>query len=457
MTQQRLSLAGKLTVFFAVGTLLIVIVNAISTAYFLRSSIEEELAKVVEGELTETQLNFSGASKDEFKALVTNRMAVLRDLDAAWRVWNTNTGAEWDTFGLVRLADEAGPSVKDLGHTRFSGKLVWRSELQRSGYTVAVVVDGTPRYDLLEKYEERAALRVIISGVCAAVISWLFLRRVSGILRRVTEDLRAETTGDPRIELANPPQEILALAEALRERLARVRAASEQAQLFTASLAHELRSPIQNLIGETEVALIAPRNAATYRAVLESNLHELRELGDAVDNLLTICASRGSDSKVLREEFDLADEAEIRLARERSRARLLDVELEIRRNGDTRLVGDREALMRALRNLAGNAIDFSPPGSRVTVTLDGASERVRVTVDDCGPGVPEELRAKIFEPFFTGPAKRGGRVGYGLGLAIARTAVIGQGGTIEVVDNAERGASFRLELPRRPMRPTNAA
>jgi signal transduction histidine kinase len=84
----------------------------------------------------------------------------------------------------------------------------------------------------------------------------------------------------------------------------------------------------------------------------------------------------------------------------------------------------------------------------VNVDLEGAANEVVITVDDAGPGVPVELREKIFEPFYRGPAARGGRIGYGLGLALARSAVDAQGGRIEVGTSPAGGARFRVVLPR---------
>ncbi|MCK6445747.1 MAG: HAMP domain-containing histidine kinase [Planctomycetes bacterium] len=455
MTERRASLAVRLTALFAAGTLLIVIGNAVFTLLFLKDSIEKELEEILDRETTEVDFGIedSTRTKDAFEELFLKRLAGRGDLELAWRLWNGDDGTEVSTSGRALLFETAKPPATPTNEIGRSGELRWRTTKLRTGYVLTVIVDGASRFKLLGEYERLALKRTVFSVGFAALISWLFMRRVSGYLQGVADNLRAESTGLPQLAFANSPREIAAIADALRERLDRVRKASEQAQLFTASLAHELRSPIQNLVGETEVALIAPRDAATYRAVLQSNLHELRELGDAVDNLMTICAQRGTDSKILREEFDLGDEAEIRIARERSRGRLLDVGLDIHRSGDTRIVGDREALMRALRNLAGNAIDFSPPGTTVEVHIAGEQDQIRIRVDDSGPGVPADIRDRIFEPFFSGPAKRGGRVGYGLGLAIARTAVVAQGGSIEVVDNPGGGASFRIELPRRPARP----
>jgi two-component system heavy metal sensor histidine kinase CusS len=454
VNRKRWSLAARLTAFFAGGTLLIVIANAVFTGFYLKGSIEGDLREVLDAEVAAINVEFYGTqyTHEGFADIVTRRLNGRGDLDFAWRVWNPDTREVWGDFGSTRVLELANPKLDDLDQRRQIDTYLWETRRLRSGYVVAVVIDGQSRFELLRKYETLAIKRVVVSVAFAALISWFFLRRVSALLRKVATDLRVASLRAPPIQVENPPAEIQQIADALSERLARVQAASEQAQLFTASLAHELRSPIQNLVGETEVALIAQRDAATYRNVLESNLHELRELGDAVDNLMTICAQRGSDSKVVLEEFDLGDEAEIRLARERSRGRLLDVDLELRRSGDTRILGDRESLLRALRNLAGNAIDFSPPGSRVDVEIRGDTDTVHVCVDDQGPGVPDELRARIFEPFFTGPAKRGGRLGYGLGLSIARTAVLAQNGTIDVSRSPRGGARFCLRLPRRPVK-----
>jgi signal transduction histidine kinase len=111
--------------------------------------------------------------------------------------------------------------------------------------------------------------------------------------------------------------------------------------------------------------------------------------------------------------------------------------------------GDWDRLLQAFLNLVGNALKFSPPGGRVAVgaVLDGGGDggRVRITVDDEGPGVPEEIRERLFEPFSQG--ERGDRRGAGLGLAIVRGIVIAHGGDVEVDDAPSGGARFVVTLP----------
>jgi two-component system sensor histidine kinase MprB len=203
-------------------------------------------------------------------------------------------------------------------------------------------------------------------------------------------------------------------------------------------------------VGETEVALLTRGRDVGYRRVLESNLEDLRDLADAIDNLVTICSRRRVEAGAAFEDFDLAEEARIRLERERAQAERHGIELALAAHGDLRMRGDREAILRGLRNLAANAIQWSPTGGRVDVALEGQPERILVTVDDAGPGVPEELRAQVFAPFFRGPAINGQRIGYGLGLAIVRSAVDVHGGSVWIGSSPRGGARFRVELPREP-------
>jgi two-component system heavy metal sensor histidine kinase CusS len=272
--------------------------------------------------------------------------------------------------------------------------------------------------------------------------------RTSALLSVVAERAR---TADPAaldrgledgLEL---PDEVRAVATALRETLGRIRAESERAQLMTAGLAHELRSPLQNLLGEAEVALMRPRDPAEYQRVLESQVEELRDLGRSIDNLVLLCAQEEPAEQA--ETFDLGDEAALRLDRDSLRA---GVRVELECDGDLEVRGDREALVLALRNLVGNAVTWSPPDGLVQVAITGTEREVRVTVDDQGPGIAPELGERVFEPFQRGPRAADRRVGFGLGLALARTAVVMHGGRIAAERSPAGGARVSFVLPRLP-------
>ena len=124
---------------------------------------------------------------------------------------------------------------------------------------------------------------------------------------------------------------------------------------------------------------------------------------------------------------------------------LLVVEVE----DDLPLVGaDEPQIRQALYNLLRNALDHSPRSRPVVITVDGASAPI-ICVEDCGPGVPPDVRARIFEPFMRGPHAATDRTagpGFGLGLAICKRIIEGHGGTIGVEDRPGGGARFVIHL-----------
>lgn len=450
------SLARRLSGLFLASITFFVVAIAGLTVWLVRASVNTDLDGLPHEELVELREHL-GLFTGPNEALEN----VLADLERehapcafAWRVWIKDAPPiEYGETELLLPRRPDKPSAEELEGTQaFSeGSIRWKTETIAPNVTVGVVIDGARRLELLHRYEGYALVVIAGAILIAFGISTLVFRRVSSMLSEVAARVRSVKRPDEPVDMRVPdaPVEIQEVSDALGEMLANIRRELDQARLFTAGLAHELRSPVQNLIGETEVALIQQRDGATYRQVLGSHLDELRSLGDAVDNLVTICSAGDRNRTLPREHFDLALEAALRLRREIQTAERQGIALVLHQEGDCRLTGDREALLRAVRNVTANAIQWTERGGRVVVRIEGGAESVRVTVDDDGPGVPAELRDRIFEPFFRGPAARGRRIGYGLGLALARTAASEQGGRILVGSSPSGGARFELLLPRR--------
>ncbi len=368
----------------------------------------------------------------------------------AWRVFDADTGATLAEHGQRLLLVDSGSVTMPMDRTVDVGRgRHARAFATPSGLRVLLVVDGTPLLAFLGTYWLVAGVLIAISSTVALLASRLLARRVAGLVRAVADDVRAA-----RVEQGEPtprrtaPDEIRGVVEGLRLEMRHIREETERVRTFTAGLAHELRSPLQNLIGQAEVALLRPREGAEYQAVLASQVEELAELSYAVDNLLTICAPARAAIGAATEDFDLAAEAALRLQRERTRAAREGIELQVRSHGDTRMAGDREGVLRGIRNVVANAIDWTPRNGRVLVSIDGEDGQLRVTVDDTGPGVPAEDRQRIFKPFAQGAARRRKRIGYGLGLAIAQSAVDNHGGDIAAETSPLGGARFRMTFRR---------
>ncbi|HVS17363.1 MAG TPA: HAMP domain-containing sensor histidine kinase [Planctomycetota bacterium] len=457
-----------MTRLFLLTTTVLVLGVTTTSFWFLERSVESELDAQTVSTIKEYRLEYekrwrtlkTADSTDidtvldaAFWESITRAVESNQTYPSAWRVWKVDWGTVAFESGDPKLLSEKFPRLTSYLDTLHlpEGRRT-RTELLSHGYAVGVVLDGSERIEVLRRYETFAAVLMAVAALVTLGLGVYMIRSMSRMLRVVADRARAvrePTSASVELEDEDAPEEIRDVVDALRQLFTNVRSESERSRVFYASMAHELRSPIQNLVGETEVALFAKREGSDYRRVLESNLEELRDLGDAIDNLVTICSQRrplSADSDL--EDFDLLDEARIRLARERNQAERRGVEVAVEGQGDLSVRGDREGLLRALRNLAANAIQWSPVGCTVSVRLVGAEDTIDVTVDDAGPGVPPELREEIFAPFVRGPALNGQRIGYGLGLAIVRSAVDAQGGTIEVGTSDLGGARFHVVLPR---------
>jgi two-component system heavy metal sensor histidine kinase CusS len=436
---------------FALTTGLLVLGIAGFGALFLRSSVEREIAGILKEELDELELGFPATSgtRADMADLVARLQADHPSNPMAFRVWGPD-GEPWAELGTLQLLSEDVPMPRGGPAQSASRGRRWRVGRLPTGHLVGVVVDGSAQFRLLRQFGLMTLGLALLAGALAFVGGAVFVRRACAQLEQVASQARAvRSPSDPvEIGIEDAPEEIRAVAQALATMLGNIRAEHERAQLLIAGLAHELGSPIQNLIGEAQVALMKERSAVEHQALLESQLEELRDLARTVGNLVALCALGQDRTTAQLEEFDLGEEAALRLARERAHARRRQVALEVATLGDLRLRGDREAMMLALSNLVSNAIDWSPAGGRVQAALEGDERGVRVTVDDEGPGVPEADRTRVFEPFFRGAAASGRRHGYGLGLSIARAAVCAHGGEIEVGRSPLGGARFRAAIPR---------
>lgn len=452
MTRRPWTLARSLALRFALSSLLLIGGVAGLSAWYLGQSVRRELSSLAQEELDEMRvlLTLEELTPAAFERIAEELSRQHLEVPIAWRVW-TAEGELWGDFGATQLLEVELPAHAAPRETRWlGGGRAWRVDELGQGLVAGVLLDGREPLGLLRRYELFALVILAAGGALMVGAGALFGRRVARLLRAVAEGVRAVRSPDQPLELVLPeaPEEIRAVAESLHAMLAQIRREGERARLLTVGMAHDLRSPIQNLLGETEVALLRERSGDEYREVLTSHLEDLRELGRVVDNLVLLCAAPGSRQASVGTRFDLGDEFRLRLERQRERARRRGVTLEVETSGDLWIRGDREALLLAVENVVDNAIQWSPPAGTVAVHLRGERDALEVWVDDEGPGVPEDQRERVFEPFYRSAPLDGRRVGYGLGLALARSAVGAQGGAIRVESAPRGGARFHLRLPR---------
>jgi len=232
----------------------------------------------------------------------------------------------------------------------------------------------------------------------------------------------------------------------LRERLAEL---EKEKNKFVAHISHELKTPLASiregtgLLGEE---VVGPLNAQQKEVVkiLTNNSRLLQKL---IENIVNFNMAQARRRPPQKKHFAL--DQLIGEVVEDHKPILLANDLHLLQNlMPTSLNGDSDQIRTVIDNILSNAIKHAPTSSDITITLKTDMEMAILDIRDCGPGVPEEERAKIFRPFFQGQTAQKGRVkGTGLGLAIAREYMANHHGTIEILPDEGNGAHFRLSLP----------
>jgi signal transduction histidine kinase len=245
----------------------------------------------------------------------------------------------------------------------------------------------------------------------------------------------AETLGpgtvSQRLPEAGLPTEVLALVRAVNQALDRLEEGYRAQRRFVAEAAHELRTPVAVL--KAQLALSSPDS-------VERLTKDVRVMERLVNQLLEdaqLDALPDSELEVINLADVGADVVTFLAPMAVSRGR----ELALQVNGPAYVRAGYDFLFRAIRNVVENAVEHTPAGSTVTVTVDPPA---RLTVSDRGEGVSLELRERIFERFWQGKRARGGA---GLGLSIVSRTVNSYGGAIIVDENPGGGAVFTLSFP----------
>jgi len=238
--------------------------------------------------------------------------------------------------------------------------------------------------------------------------------------------------------------ELLALARAARPAPAEPEAGSREVEELAGGVAHNINNPLTIVSGWVEILLGEIPEGDRRRRHLQSVLDETRRIRGVVDNLQAYARQR----PLALERLDPGELVRTFFDEERRFSRLADVEVDLEVAPDLPEVrADRDALRGVLRHLTRNALRATSGRGRIRVATAHEAGRVVLVFADDGPGVPEDHRARIFRPFFSGFA---GENCAGLGLSACEGILRAHGGTIRLVPDAPSGATFRIELPAAP-------
>jgi two-component system heavy metal sensor histidine kinase CusS len=289
-----------------------------------------------------------------------------------------------------------------------------------------------------------------VSLVVGTIIGYQIARRgirpiydIMGTTQRIRPTNLAE-----RISTEGLPAELLTLADTFNEMLDRLERSFDQLSRFSADIAHELRTPVNNLRCGIEVALAKPRTIENYQDLLGSNLEECGRLTRIIDSLLFLAEAENPRTQIAKESVDLG--SELQTVREFFDAAASEKQVTLTVAAQDAVPADlnRSLFQRAISNLVANAIAHTPPGGTVTLVATKNGERITAEVADTGTGIEPGDLPHVFDRFYRADRARSSATrNVGLGLSIVKSIVELHGGTVQINSEAGKGTRVTLSLP----------
>lgn len=299
----------------------------------------------------------------------------------------------------------------------------------------------------LKIYDQSLMLAIAMGAIISAFVGWAIARNGLHPLYQITRSLKNITAHDfhERIATDGWPREVAALAAEFDLVLTRLQKSFSQLSQFTADAAHEFRTPLNNLMGATSLALSKERSPEQYQTLLQSHVEQFIRLNRMIESLLFLARADNSSTGFSLQSVDMgacakevldffsavADERDIHLVAE----------------GEATVMADESMLRIALSNLVSNGLRFTPSAATLRIRVErNAAKEVIVSVIDSGPGIAPEHYAHIFDRYYRLEKSRSTE-GAGLGLSIVQTIMRLHGGKAIVGRDAGGGAVFSLIFP----------
>jgi len=459
---KTLSLTARISLLFAVAASLVLL----TTGYFLTQVVEAHFEEgdrhELSGKLELIQNLFKHASSQKQldllpqqldDALVGHPGLAVVVTDAAGGIWFATTGADFPRTLLQDCQTQSQGCVPGTLHQWQQAGISYRGmavSITAGGdkpYTVIVAQDIQSHELFLSKFRIVLAIAITLAAFATAGLGWIVTRWGLFPLRQVTStvaSISAERLSD-RLPATDLPAELMPLAAAFNAMLARLDDSFRRLSEFSSDIAHELRTPISNLMTQTQVALSSARNKDEYKEILYSSLEEYERMAQMVGDMLYLAQTDNRLIKPGVEKVNLATETQGLFdyfeawAEERA--------VSLTQTGSATVSGDRLMLRRALSNLISNAIRHTPPGQTVRVLLESCADESTLSVENPGTKIPEEHLPRLFDRFYrVDPSRQRKGDGAGLGLAIVKSIVSAHGGSISVTSTNE-ATRFQITLP----------
>lgn len=348
-----------------------------------------------------------------------------------------------------------GPTAPRL-HTWHDGPSEWHgiafaAVAQHAPATpleVVIAVDTEHHHQFLLELQRQLALYAMVATLLSGLLGWWAAHQGLAPLRAMKK--RAAGVSGQQLQERMPvqavPIEMADLARELNHMLERLEQDFQRLSAFSSDLAHELRTPISNLLTQTQVTLASPRDPASYREVLASNAEELQHLARMVSDMLFLAKTEHGMELPHKERFALAREVQALLDFYEAVADEKQVRLQLQ--GDGTIEGDRLMVRRALSNLLSNALRHTPSGGEVLVRIQSQNGATDIGVENTGPDIAPQELPRLFDRFYRADPARAHPDSDGAGLGLPITQAIAQAHGASVSVSSQHGRTrFGLHFP----------
>ncbi len=462
----RRTLAFRLTAAYSIAGLLLLLLGTVSLYIVLRAELERstELFLADKLHVLRTMLRERPNDEDGLREEIELESAARRYQQFYIRLLDERGAPILTTPGMAQRLDFAELANRTRSHPGRSISMVGRNgqafrvasasaevgSPPTGSDTIQIAIDISQEEELLARYRFWFWAILLITAVLFPLAGYRIARhgirpveQIAATARRITSTNLRE-----RIQAEGYPLELASLAGTFNEMLDRLEESFERISRFSADIAHDLRTPVNNIRGEAEVALARARTVEEYREVLESSLEEAVRLSDLIGDLLFLARAESPLTELHLEKVNVGEL--LTTVRDYYEATAADAGVSLTAVEPAGAVSaslDRSLMLRAVSNLVSNAIAHTPKGGSVTLAVSAAGPEIRIEIRDTGRGIPAEALPRVFDRFFrVDPSRSQISGGTGLGLAIVQSIMALHDGSAEIASQLGCGTMVTLRI-----------
>ncbi len=434
--------------------LMVYVASAGLIFFFLDYQLTSTLTKGVDHTLSEErtllQLQYRDYGVEGLYHAIKSEIESEGSQSHGFRILDQHNRITYQAGGLSLPLETMFPGIRQIDVEASDGKVHTARVISFSlgdGLTAFTAVSMDPVLALVEDFRQTFLVTAgLVSLLGLAVGLWLarrFRGRIDAFNRNTNLIMQS---GDLSSRMpVNGNDELSVLAGNMNAMLERIERLVQGIRQVSDNIAHDLRTPLTRLSSDVQVAL-QQGDPETYHAALQRVHGELEKMQNIFSSLLSISRAESGGMPVKRAVVDFSELLNELLELYEPSAEERGLVL----HGDVaeglRVYGNRQLLAQIISNLLDNALKYVPAGGEVRLAAHCQDNRIKVVVEDGGPGIPPEMRDKVFERFARLDPSRT-MAGSGLGLSLAKAFVELHHGSIAIVKSTLGGSAFLLDFP----------